>query len=130
MQGPASLPHTPPENAETTRNPCWAPFKDQESPSIRKLGRHSPQSPLHLHTHVTAPPPAPQGQPPGGERLPRPDRQVLPSDPGPALCLGTQLQTRQAMPGTGLPRPSTSFSPTPTPAQGHICFGKQPVLSY
>ena len=115
MQGPASRPHTPPENTETTHNPCWAPFKDQESPSIKKLGQRSPQPPLHLHAYFTAPAPRPSLQ--EESACPGQTGRSSAVTLGPALCLGTQLQTTQAMPGTGLSPPHQPF-PHPHPHTG------------
>lgn len=92
MQRPGSLPHTPPENTKTTQQPLLGPTsrtKRQQAPG--SLGT-AVRSPLSVCM------PGTQGKSSCPGRTSRSSGVTL----GPALCSGTQLQTRQAKPGTGL----------------------------
>lgn len=93
MQRPGSLPRTAPENTKTTQQPLLGP-------ASRTMGLRWQSLPpsLYLCAHSTVPPhPGPTLR----KTAPAQVRQVGPPE-RPALCLGTQLRTRQAMPGIGL----------------------------
>lgn len=118
MQGPGSLPRSPREHKDHTAAPPGPRVKDggEAGEGGRSLGepeRQSPQPSLGIAGSR-------------GGAPPRAGRQI------PALCRGTPLQARQAR--LALVSLSDTSRPPPPPApattQGHICFGKQPVLSY